>query len=398
MLPRLLTALAVAFTLNAASSRAARCTVPAVLDAKVNVWRNRTLHATSLYREKVEDAVANIKDGELQNLASRVAKFGTFMWIKSQEDRQKIPVVADEVPCDEILGLVVDNLPYKHPVSNGPVPEYDPSTEDVYQSSFIKPLVAEINAHPNTAFAVIVEPGAFPQYFNATSAPAPSRQEANLVRSYRANIPLALARLSLPNVVLYLDVGHSNSLDWGWHRNETADAIVAIYRAAGAPAQLRGYATNVANWNAWDLSPGEFARADDARDVRPSNEKSFLRILSSALRGRGMPAAATRAVLDTSRNGVMGLRWYWDEWCNVDGAGLGVRPGAQTGDDDDDGLDAFVWAKNPGASDGVSSERGGDSVGCAARSAVRPAPERDVWFQGYFEMLVRNAHPGLGRS
>lgn len=106
-----------------------------------------------------------------------------------------------------------------------------------------------------------------------------------------------------------------------------------------------------------------------------------------------MPAAATHAVLDTSRSGVMGLRWFWDEWCNVEGAGLGARPSAETGDDDT--LDAFVWVKRPGESDGVSSERGGDEVGCAAKTAVRPAPERDVWFQGFFEMLVRNAHPKL---
>ncbi|KAJ2987853.1 hypothetical protein NUW58_g4280 [Xylaria curta] len=190
----------------------------------------------------------------------------------------------------------------------------------------------------------------------------------------------------------YLDVGHSNSLDWSWHRNATADAIVALHKAAKQPAQLRGFATNVANWNAWNLSPGEFARADDSRDLRPSNEQNFARILGAALRARGMPATSTHAVLDTSRNGVMGLRWSWDEWCNVGGAGLGVRPSAETGDD---ALDAFVWVKRPGESDGVSSERGGDSAGCAAKSAVRPAPERDVWFQGFFEMLVRNAHPKL---
>jgi cellulose 1,4-beta-cellobiosidase len=129
---------------------------------------------------------------------------------------------------------------------------------------------------------------------------------------------------------------------------------------------------------------------DDARDPRPRNEQHFVHsILSPALRARGMPASATHAVLDTSRNGVYGLRWNWDEWCNVDGAGLGVRPSAET---KDEALDAFVWVKRPGESDGIGD---GSVDGCAAKSAVRPAPARDAWFQGFFEMLVRNAHPTL---
>lgn len=144
-----------------------------------------------------------------------------------------------------------------------------------------------------------------------------------------------------------------------------------------------------------NLAPGEFARADDSRDIRPGNEKNFIRILASALQARNTSTSVpvpAHAILDTSRNGVSGLRYTWDEWCNVNGAGLGVRPGTETGDEY---LDAFVWVKRPGESDGVSSERGGDAVDCAALSALRPAPERDEWFQWFFEMLVRNAHPEL---
>ncbi|KAI1123404.1 glycoside hydrolase family 6 protein [Nemania abortiva] len=388
MFNSLVTSIALAFTLCSVDTDAAKCTHPAILCPQANVWKNHTLHSTSLYQEKVEKAVANIKN-ELKERASRVANFGTFVWLKSEEDIQVVSSVTEEVPCDDILGLVLDNLPYKNAPSNGPSPEYDPETANTYRSLYVEALVKTLKARPNTAFAVIVEPGAFPVYFNATTSAAPSAHEVNLMRSYRTNIPVALESLNLPNVITYLDIGHSNSLDWSWHRNATADAIASLYKAANTPQQLRGFATNVANWNAWALSPGEFARADDSRDVRPANEQAFVHILSAALRSRGVPASA---ILDTSRNGVQGLRWSWDEWCNVGGAGLGVRPSAETGDD---ALDAFVWVKHPGESDGVSSERGGDSIGCAAVSAVRPAPERDGWFQGFFEMLVRNAHPEM---
>ncbi|KAI1170924.1 glycoside hydrolase family 6 protein [Nemania sp. FL0916] len=379
-----------ALLLHGVSTQAARCTIPATLDAQLNIWKDHVLHPTSLYRRQVEEAAAAIMDEELKEQASRVAGIGTFTWMESTEDIQALSAVADEVPCSEILGIVLDNLPYKDAVLNNPEDEYDPSTEDAYQTLLLKPLAEAIKASPTTAFAVIVEPDAFAQFFNATTTSTPSAHETNLIRSYRANIPSALAALNLANVIMYLDIGHSNSLDWSRHRNATADAIAAIYDAAGSPSQVRGFATNVANWNAWSLAPGEFAQADDSQDIRPSNEQTLVRLLSTSLRAREVPSFA---IFDTSRNGVSGLRASWDEWCNVNGAGLGARPGAAA--DEDGALDAYVWAKRPGESDGVSSEHGGDAVGCAALSAVRPAPERDVWFQGYFEMLVRNAEPEL---
>lgn len=57
---------------------------------------------------------------------------------KSPEDIQTIASVADEVPCDEILGLVLNNLPYKNAGSNEASTVYDPATEDGYKSHFIE--------------------------------------------------------------------------------------------------------------------------------------------------------------------------------------------------------------------------------------------------------------------
>jgi len=83
---------------------------------------------------------------------------------------------------------------------------------------------------------------------------------------------------------------------------------------------------------------------------------------------------------------------------------LGRRPGAaDPRKEGDDILDAFVWVKRPGESDGASSadgedgktdkDKNGDGKGCTAPSAMRPAPERFAWFQEAFEMLVANARP-----
>lgn len=106
-----------------------------------------------------------------------------------------------------------------------------------------------------------------------------------------------------------------------------------------------------------------------------------------------MPANATHAILDTSRNGVLGLREAWEDWCNIDGAGLGVRPSANT---EDEWLDAFVWAKLPGESDGTSNATSpAYNKVCGGRDAYQPSPEAGMWNEKYFEMLVRHANPAL---
>lgn len=107
-------------------------------------------------------------------------------------------------------------------------------------------VIAEIiRSSSNTAFAVIIEPRAFPGYFNDTDV------GDDLAKSYRENVPYTLKVLNLPNVVTYIDVGNSNSMDWDRQRDVAAKEIVDIFETAGSPSQFRGFATNVANHNAW---------------------------------------------------------------------------------------------------------------------------------------------------
>lgn len=112
------------------------------------------------------------------------------------------------------------------------------------------------------------------------------------------------------------------------------------------------------------------------------------------------------------------------DWCNVNGAGFGKRPTAET---DLDLLDAFVWVKPGGESDGTSDssavrydsfcgkddgkgssfppfkktkKKSGTSTPVSNRTrltiiptAFKPSPEAGQWNQAYFEMLLRNANP-----
>lgn len=114
-----------------------------------------------------------------------------------------------------------------------------------------------------------------------------------------------------------------------------------------------------------------------------------MRLFGELLGQAGVP---NHAIMDTSRNGVIGLREDWTEWCNINGAGFGTLPTSEgTGLDL---ADAFIWAKGGGISDGTSdpSSQNYNSF-CGRASAFKPSPEEGEWNQAYFEMLLKNANP-----
>lgn len=124
--------------------------------------------------------------------------------------------------------------------------------------------------------------------------------------------------------------------------------LSSVWKTAGSPAQVFGISTNVAGWNAWSASPGEFSTASDAKYNKCQDEKRYINAILPLIKKGGMPA---HAIIDTGRNAVQGLRKEWGDWCNVNGAGFGVRPTTSTSDPL---VDAFVWVKPGGESDGTS--------------------------------------------
>ncbi len=123
-----------------------------------------------------------------------------------------------------------------------------------------------------------------------------------------------------PQTAVYIDAGNPS-----WITDTTAVAE-ALQRAGGREAT--GFALNVANFNTTDATV------------------TYGRALAGALGG-------ARFVIDTSRNGrgpypdpqVDGA----PSWCNPPGRALGYPPTTQTGLP---GVDAFLWIKEPGDSDG----------------------------------------------
>lgn len=247
--------------------------------------------------------------------------------------------------------------------------------------------IAEIiAAYPNQAFALVIEPDSLPNLI--TNIDLQSCQDS--AEGYRQGVAYALETLNFPNVVMYIDAGHGGWLGWDENLVPGAEELASVYIDAGSPSQVRGIATNVAGWNQWDMTPGEFADDPDAQYNAAQNEKLFLELFSPALETAGMPG---NAIVDTGRSGNPGGRLEWGDWCNVVDAGFGPRP---TSDVDSPHADAFVWVKPGGESDGTSDQSAErfDEF-CGRADAFQPSPEAGQWNQAYFEMLIENANPAI---
>lgn len=72
--------------------------------------------------------------------------------------------------------------------------------------------------------------------------------------AYIAGVEYAAKTLNFANVAMYLDAGHAGWLGWDANLGPAAKLFAQIYTEAGKPAALRGLATNVANYNGFDLA------------------------------------------------------------------------------------------------------------------------------------------------
>ncbi len=168
---------------------------------------------------------------------------------------------------------------------------------------------------------VIVEPDALPDILRGCLSPAQAAERYQLLR-------YAMSRLGrLPHAEVYLDAGNP-----GMFANpaQLAGPLVQAGIRYG-----RGFSANVANFQ-WT-----------ATMVTWSQE------LETALGG------GVGAVIDTSRNGN-GPYTGPDapQWCNPPGRAPGLAPRVAPGPS---GIDAYLWVKDPGVSDGPCN--GGPAAG-----------------------------------
>jgi cellulose 1,4-beta-cellobiosidase len=122
--------------------------------------------------------------------------------------------------------------------------------------------------------------------------------------------------LQFSNVALYLDAAHAGWLGWPNNLQPAATLFAQVVGMANG-GTIRGFATNVANYNAFKATTPDPITAGSSTP----DESSYIAALTPLLKNLNVPA---NFIVDTGRNGQQNIRSQWGDWCNVVGAGFGV--------------------------------------------------------------------------
>jgi len=251
-----------------------------------------------------------------------------------------------------------------------------------YKAEYIDAIAAAFRAHPDQRIALVIEPDSLGNIATNLSVPRCTESEA----AYRESVAYAIEQLSMPHTFLYVDAAHAGWLGWPDNTAKIATIFDEVLTAAGGAGKVRGFITNVANYTVLDATSELF----DYQGNPCHDEVTYVERLAAALAAVGI--ADKGFLIDTSRNGRGGIRSEWGAWCNVRGAGIGQRPAVTPRP----GIDAYVWIKPPGESDGTADPSAPRfDAHCAGPDSTPGAPQAGQWFDPYFVQLAANASPPL---
>jgi cellulose 1,4-beta-cellobiosidase len=347
---------------------------------------------------------------------------------------------------EEVVQLVIYDLPGRDCAALASNGELGPTEIDKYKSQFIDPIAAILADSKYSSLRIVttVEIDSLPNLVtntgsSASATPACDTMKAN--GNYVKGVGYALAKLgAIPNVYNYLDAGHHGWLGWDTNFGPAADLFKQAATSEGATVDdVQGFITNTANYSALKENNFKITDTVNGTTVRQSkwidwnqyvDELSFAQGFRDKLVSVGFNSNIGM-LIDTSRNGWGGTarptgpgattsvdtyvnggrydrRIHVGNWCNQSGAGLGERPQANPAT----GIDAYVWMKPPGESDGSSSAiandegKGFDRMcdptytgnarnGNSMSGALPDAPLAGHWFSAQFRQLMANAYPPL---
>lgn len=301
-----------------------------------------------------------------------------------------------------------------------------------YRTQYIDRIAAILgrSAYAGLRIIAVIEPDSYPNMVTNMSKPACAAVANGNV--YRDGLRYAMAKFApMANVSMYLDIAHSGWLGWEDNRSRAVQAykeLVAGATPSGSLSIIRGFATNTANYSPLDepffdgtdnnVSTGGTTQFYEWN--RMIDELTYVDKLRTELVAAGF-SSDLGFIVDTGRNGWGGAarptaaaadvddmridrRAHRGNWCNVRNTGIGERPRANP-DATRRHLDAFVFIKPPGASDGTSDsaattandegKRFDAMCGSGNVDALQGAPHAGHWFHDQFLMLLRNAYPPL---
>ncbi|WP_411099618.1 glycoside hydrolase family 6 protein [Streptomyces sp. x-45] len=342
--------------------------------------------------------------------------------------------------------LVIYNLPGRDCsalASNG---ELGPTEIDRYKSEYIDPIAEILSDSKYAGLRIVttVEIDSLPNLVTNVSGRPTAVPNCDVMKAngnYQKGVGYALNKLGdIGNVYNYIDAGHHGWLGWDDNFGPSAEMFKTAATTEGATVNdVHGFIVNTANYSALKEENFKITDSVNGTSVRQSkwvdwnrytDELSYAQAMRDKLVSIGFDSKIGM-LIDTSRNGWGGTqrptgpgattnvdtyvnggkydrRIHLGNWCNQSGAGLGERPKANP----EPGIDAYVWMKPPGESDGASKEipndegKGFDRMcdptytgnarnGNNMSGALPDAPLSGKWFSAQFQELMKNAYPPL---
>jgi cellulose 1,4-beta-cellobiosidase len=324
-------------------------------------------------------------------LLKKIAQYPTAIWLSWIKDTKNLSKYLDDAQAQQAAAgkpvvptFVVYNIPGRDCNAEASAGELDLSEtgEARYQRDYIDVIAAAVVAHPKVRVAFILEPDSLANLVtNLGNAKCQAAEPY-----YKRGIAYAVAKLSLPNAFLYLDAAHAGWLGWPKNIVKAVQIYKDVLTMAGGPDRIRGFATDVSNYN-----PAKDPTAPPrVPEYPPNDELGYVADLAKLLPTVGIKDKAF--VIDTGRDGRPNIKTAGANWCNIKGAGLGERPQASPAPN----VDAYLWIKVPGESDGVADPKAPRyDANCSSDDATAGAPQAGDMFESYLIDLAKNAAPPL---
>ena len=314
-----------------------------------------------------------------------------------------------------------------------------------YKSEYIDPIASIMSnaKYRQVRIIAIIEPDSLPNLMTNTKQAIDGKYNCQTMAdngNYVTGVGYALDKLSaITNVYTYVDAGHHGWLGWddnlkGVPGDKDKVGVAALFKkvtdlTTKKYASIDGFIVNTANYGPSKEPYITFPISDTDRlsswiDFnRFADETTFAQGFKAELVSKGWPSTLGM-LIDTSRNGWGGSarptakgstidasridkRIHPGNWCNQPG-GIGERPKASPDTD----VDAYVWIKPPGESDGNSApvqtteSKGWDRMCDPAyggnernkqnkSGAMDGAPLAGAWFEAGFKVLLQNAYPAV---
>ncbi|MDQ1288739.1 MAG: cellulose 1,4-beta-cellobiosidase [Actinomycetota bacterium] len=351
----------------------------------------------------------------------------------------------------KVAQFVIYNLPGRDCAALASNGELGPDEIDRYQTEYIDPIVEIMSdsKYENLRIVNIVEIDSLPNLVTNADNQDGATENCRTMKAngnYEKGVAYALGKLHGigSNIYNYIDAAHHGWIGWEDNFKKSATLFAEVAKSAdGGVATVDGFITNTANYSALSEPYIKVSATIGGKQARESkwidwnsyvDELTFAKAFRTELVNAGLNSKIGM-LIDTGRNGWGGSkrptkaststdlnknidesridrRIHAGNWCNQSGAGIGERPKAAPSA----GIDAYVWIKPPGESDGSSSliptgpdnpggkgfdEMCDPSYGGNPRNqnndsgALADSPVSGAWFSSQLRELIANAYPKL---